>query len=145
MSEQLLASILWIVLIFTLPVALTFASVSVWADGAAHAGGQPGFNNALVLLLFVLYSALWLVLLRVVYLPAMGYDPTLITLPGPFSEEFATLRAIGQLWDTFTGWVRLDPLGAGARVGMLAVLVALALVAARTVGAWRGRRTRGYS
>lgn len=145
MSEQLLASILWLILIFTLPVALTFASVSVWADGAAHAGGQPGFNNVLVLLLFILYTALWLVLLRVVYLPAMGYDPTLITLPGPFEERFSNLGAIQQLWDTFTGWVRLDPLGAGARVGMLAVLVALALVAARYLGEWRGRRTRGYS
>jgi hypothetical protein len=144
MNEQILATILWLLLIFALPLLLTFASVSVWADGVGHAGGQAGFHNGLVLLVFLVYSLGWLALLRVVYLPAMGYDPRLIALPGPFDGRFATLRAIEQLWRDFTGWVGRDALGAGARVAVLALLIALALVAARALGEWHGRRSRGY-
>lgn len=144
MDEHILATILWLLLIFALPLLLTFASVSVWADGMGHAGGTPRFHNGVVVLVFVLYSLVWLALLRVVYLPAMGYDPRLIGLPGPFDPRFATLRAIEQLWSTFTGWVGRDSLGAGTRVGLLVVLIALALVAARSLGYWRGRQSRGY-
>jgi hypothetical protein len=144
MDERILATILWLLLIFALPLILTFASASVWADGMGHAGGKPGFHNGVVVLVFVLYSLVWLLLLRVVYLPAMGYDPRLIALPGPFDARFATLRAIEQLWSAFTGWVGRDALGAGARVALLAVLLALTLVAARSLGYWRGRQSRGY-
>jgi hypothetical protein len=144
MNEQILATILWLLLILALPLVLTFASVSVWADGVEHAGGIASFHNGLVLLLALFYSLVWLALLRIVYLPAMGYDPRLIALPGPFDGRFATLRAIEQLWSAFTGWVGRDAFGAGVRVAGLALLVALALVASRSLGEWHGRRSRGY-
>lgn len=144
MNEDILATVLWLVVILALPLALTFASVSIWSDGAAHAGGQPGFNNLLVVLLFLFYSIFWLALLRLVYLPAMGYDPGVIALPGPFGTRFATFSALGQLWDAFSSWVRRDSLGAGARVALLVVLGGLALFAARFLGELTGRRTRGY-
>jgi hypothetical protein len=144
MNEGIVVTILWLVVILALPLALTVASVGIWADGAAHAGGQPGFNNLLVVLLFLFYSIFWLALLRLVYLPAMGYDPSLIALPGPFGTRFATFSALGQLWGAFTGWVGRDPLGAGARVALLVVLGGLALFASRFLGELTGRRTRGY-
>jgi hypothetical protein len=144
MDEGILATILWLAVIFVLPIALTFASVSIWADGATRTGGQPGFNNGLVLLLFLFYSLFWLALLRLVYLPAMGFDPNLIALPGPFGPRFATFSALDQLRGAFTGWVGRDPLGAGARVALLVVLGGLALFAARFLGELTGRRTRGY-
>jgi hypothetical protein len=144
MNDGILATILWLIVILVLPLALTFASVSIWADGATRLGGQPNFNNLLVLLLFLFYTIFWLALLRLVYLPAMGYDPRVIALPGPFGEPFARFSALDQLWAAFTGWVRRDPLGAGARVAMLVVLGGLALFAARFLGELTGRRTRGY-
>lgn len=144
MNEGILATILWLVVILALPVALTFACVSIWADSAARTGGQPGFNNGLVLLLFLFFTIFWLALLRLVYLPAMGYDPGVIALPGPFGPRFATFSALGQLWDAFSGWVRRDSLGAGARVALLVVLGGLALFAARFLGELTGRHTRGY-
>jgi hypothetical protein len=142
MTEQILASILWLGIFFVLPVALTLATMSIWADGATAVGGKPAFNNIVVVLLLVGYSALWLLLLQTIYLPTIGYDPALLS-PGGFAR-FATLLSLQQFLSALTTSVTRNFVGTGLRLLLLAALVAACLLLARFIGQWSGRRSRGY-
>src|SRR3954452_6661400 len=98
MSEQILGISLWLILLFGIPLALAVATASLWADGLASAGGRPRFNNGVVLLLLLIYTAFWLLLLRFLYLPGLRFDPAVTSITPLFNPGFRALTAMQQLY-----------------------------------------------
>jgi hypothetical protein len=134
MEERILATIIWLVLLFGVPLALAIGTVSLWADGMSTAGGKPTFNNVVVLLLILIYTIIWLLLLRMVYLPGIGYDANITTLTDIFNPTYESMPALQRLFTRFTDSIQRDPLAAGIRVVLLVVVLAVPLVLARFLG-----------
>lgn len=140
MDERLLATLLWLALFFGVPLVLAIGTVSLWGDGMSASGGRPVFNNAAVLFLLIIYAVVWLLLLRFVFAPGIGYDTPIANVSDLFSPTYDSLPALQRLYDRFTGWLQRDPLNAGLRLGVLVILLGLPLVTARIVGEWGARR-----
>ena len=144
MDERTMSTLLWLVIIFALPVGLTIMSAGFWGDGVGAAGGQPHYTNSAMLFWAVLHTTAWVLLLRYLYLPAVGFDANVMSLAGPFTPRYASLLALQRLVNDFTGWYVRDPVEAGIRTALLVVLLVIPLLAARMLGARYGLRTRGW-
>ena len=140
MDERILATIIWLALFFGVPLVLAVGTVSMWGDGTSAFGGRPNFNNAAVLFLLVIYTLVWLLLLRFVFAPGIGYDTPITSIADLFSPTSESMPALQRLYERLTGWFQRDPLNAGLRLGALAVLLGLPLLTARIVGEWQARR-----
>jgi hypothetical protein len=134
MDERILATVIWLILLFGVPLALALGTVSLWADGLSSAGGKPGFNNVVVLLLVLVYTVIWLLLLRLIYLPGMGYEASITSLTDIFSPTSESMPALQRLFNRFTDWLQREPITAGIRLVLLAAVLAVPLVLARVLG-----------
>lgn len=139
MSEQILGIGLWLILLFGIPLALAVATVSLWADGLASAGGRPRFNNGVVVLMLLIYAAFWLLLLRFLYLPGLRFDPEVTSITPLFSPGFRALTAIQQLYGDFMGWLQVNPLSAAGQLLLVAAVLGAPLFLARVMGELSGR------
>jgi hypothetical protein len=142
MEERIFAAIIWLVLFFGVPLVLAIGTVSMWGDGMSAFGARPAFNNGAVLFLLVIYSVVWLLLLRLILAPGIGYDTPITNIADLFSPGYEAMPALQRLYDRLAGWLQRDPLNAGLRLGALLALLGLPLVVARVVGEQQARRRR---
>jgi hypothetical protein len=133
---HILAAFLWLVILLGPPLALALLTPMFYVDGATsspHSQPVKVDNRATLLLLLITFCA-WVLLLKFLYLPAIGFDTDFLTVNTFAHYDYTDLGTLKTLGDMTLNWIGRDSVAA---IGMLAFVPLLGmgiLFMARTQG-----------
>ena len=125
---QLVASFIWLLIILGPPMAVAMLAPMLYVNGASLGVGSVRVradNRANLLLLLVSFAA-WIVLLKFLYLPIIGFDTHFLSFSGAMTYNYGDLTTLGTLAGMTADWIRRSTLEAilyGAAAPMLAAAV----------------------
>ncbi|MDQ2805915.1 MAG: hypothetical protein M3Z04_03170 [Chloroflexota bacterium] len=134
---QILAGLLWFLLLVGPGILVaTFANM-MYVDGATRAPGAVEVHTraAATLMTWFIAEAIWLVLLKVLYLPAIGFDNSFLSFSGASAFNYTDLYQLQVLWGLTWTWITHNP----AQALLYIAFPVLALTAIGVIARVRGR------
>ena len=134
---QILAGILWfLVLVGPGMIVATFANM-MYVDGATRAPNAVEVHTRApaTLMTWFIAEAVWLVLLKWLYLPAIGFDNSFLSFNGATAFNYTDLYPLQVLWGLTWTWLTHN-------LGQALLYIAfpvLALTAIGVIARYRGR------
>jgi hypothetical protein len=135
-QSQIAASLLWLALILGPPLALALGAGMVYMDGATRGLNTVPVraDNRAILLLLLVAFAVWVLLLKFLYLPIIGFDAPFLSFNGLTTYNYADIRSVQTLWHLTRDWVATRPGEAVLLLSFLPLIGASVLIFARALG-----------
>jgi len=135
-QSQIAASLLWVALILGPPLALALGAGMVYMDGATRGLNTVPVraDNRAILLLLLIALTVWVLLLKFLYLPIIGFDAQFLSLTGITTYDYGDIRSVQTLWHLTRDWATTRPFEAVTLLSFLPLMAASVLVIARALG-----------
>jgi hypothetical protein len=133
---QLVASFIWLLIILGPPMAVAMLAPMLYVDGASlgPAATRVRADNRANLLLLLVSFAGWIVLLKFLYLPLIGFDTHFLSFSGVMTYNYCDLTTLGTLAAMAADWIRRSTLEALLYSAAAPMLGAAVLIFAREWG-----------
>ncbi len=133
---RILASLIWLAILLGPALVLTFLAASIYVDsGTRGVNLRPvRVDNRIFLLLLVVSFTGWLLMLKFIYLPAIGFGTQFLTVDGATRYNYTDLYTLQVLGTMALDWVRNQPWQAGLMLGCLPIICVAVLLMARALG-----------
>ncbi|HET7075885.1 MAG TPA: hypothetical protein VFM49_00410 [Chloroflexia bacterium] len=135
-QSQIAASLLWLALILGPPLALALGAGMIYMDGATRGLNTVPVrtDNRAILLLLMVALAVWVLLLKFLYLPIIGFDAQFLSLNYLTTYNYADIRSVQTLWHLTRDWVATRPFEAVTLLSFVPLISASVLIFARALG-----------
>lgn len=136
-ETQILSAFLWFMVLMGPPLALALLAPMMYVDGATRGYGQIEVktdNRAMLLLLFIGF-VIWILLLKYLYFPLIGFDTSFLTFEQLPRYNYGDLKSLNTLWTMTLDWIGRSTVPALLLLSFVPLLWAAVLVIARMMGA----------
>ncbi len=134
---QILAALLWfLLLVGPGMIVATFANM-MYVDGATRGPSavEVRTRGAATLMTWFIADVIWLVLLKLLYLPAIGFDNNFLSVNGATAFNYTDIYQLQVLWGMTLDWLGRNP----GQALLYVAFPALALTAIGVIARFRGR------
>src|SRR5262245_1655310 len=104
---QILAALIWLVILLGPPLLLAILTPMFYVDGATrdpHSQPVKADNRATLLVLFISFCV-WVLLLKFLYLPAIGFDAGFLSINGFSQYSYTDLNTLKTLGTMTLDWI----------------------------------------
>ena len=136
LQTQIASSLLWLAVILGPPLALALSAGMIYTDSATRGLNTVPVradNRAILLLLLIAFAA-WVLLLKFLYLPIIGFDAQFLSLDGITTYNYSDIRSVQTLWHLTRDWATTRPFDAVTLLSFLPLISASVLIFARALG-----------
>src|SRR5205823_2936250 len=118
-QEHILSALIWLALILGPPLLLALVAPMFYIDGASRGLHlrEVAIDNRAPLLLLIIGLCVWVLLLKFLYLPLVGFDTQFLTIGGFTQYDYTDLGTLKTLWGLTVDWVQRNP---GSAIPLLA-------------------------